>query len=238
VSPWQTAGLTFGAVLAVQSAPALTAIAPLRRSLLPRLAGQGDPTRIALTFDDGPDPTSTPAFLAVLARHQVQATFFLLGTQIQGSPGLVRELVEAGHEVGVHGFEHRCLLTRTPAGTYRDLADARNLIADLAGEHPRWYRPPYGVLTTTGLRAARRLRLQPVLWTTWGRDWERGATPDSVAATVRRRLRPGGTVLLHDSDCTSAPGSWTRTLAALPVLIEEIQAQGLTPGPLGAHGIH
>jgi peptidoglycan/xylan/chitin deacetylase (PgdA/CDA1 family) len=105
----------------------------------------------------------------------------------------------------------------------------------VTGQRPRWYRPPYGVLTTAALYACRRLDLTPVLWTAWGRDWEASATPESIRGTVIGKLRGGGTVLLHDSDCTSAPDSWRRTLGALPALLDDIRAYGLTVGPLAAH---
>jgi peptidoglycan/xylan/chitin deacetylase (PgdA/CDA1 family) len=195
----------------------------------------GNPGHIALTFDDGPDPDSTPAFLEVLAAHQVKATFFLLGRMLHAAPDLGRALVEAGHEVAVHGWEHRCLLLRGPRATQGDLTRARDLIAAATGEMPRWYRPPYGVLSSTALHAARGLGLTPVLWTNWGRDWEHRATPGSVLSTLTRDLAGGGTVLLHDSDCTSAPGSWRTTLGALPALLDEVHARGLTVGPLRDH---
>lgn len=220
---------------AVHVAPALSAITPLRRRLLPRLAGIGDPGHVALTFDDGPDLRSTPAFLDVLAAHQVRATFFLLGRMLADAPGLAGEMVAAGHELAVHGWDHRCLVARGPTSTYRDLARTRDLITTLTGRPPRWYRPPYGVLTTPALAAASRLQLTPVLWTSWGRDWESGATAESVLATVQRTLGGGGTVLLHDSDCTSTPGSWRATLGAVPSLIAGLRERGLAVGPLAEH---
>ncbi len=236
----RSSGLLAGAaalVTAVHAAPALTTIAPLRRRLLPALSGVGRPDHVALTFDDGPDPRSTPAFLQVLRAHQVPATFFLLGSMVARAPGLTRELVDAGHEVAVHGWQHRCLLGRTPAGTYDDLARSRDLIARITGQEPRWYRPPYGVLTAGAVHAARRLGLTPVLWTAWGRDWRARATADSVLATVRRTLGGGGTVLLHDSDCTAAPGAWRSALGALPRLITGVRDQGCQLGPLAEHGL-
>jgi peptidoglycan/xylan/chitin deacetylase (PgdA/CDA1 family) len=106
-------GLT-GVALAAHAAPALTSIGPLRRRLLPRLAGVGVPGHVALTFDDGPDPASTPAFLQVLDEHQVKATFFLLGQMLWAAPALGRDLVQAGHEIAVHGWAHRPMLLRCP----------------------------------------------------------------------------------------------------------------------------
>lgn len=227
--------VTAGVLAAVHAAPAITSLGPLRRRLFPGLTGVGDPGHVALTFDDGPDPRSTPAFLNVLEEHEVTATFFLLGRMLTAAPELGGRLVDAGHEVAVHGWGHRCMLLRGPADTYDDLARAMDAIVRATGTVPRWYRPPYGVLSSSTLWAARRLGLTPVLWTSWGRDWTHRATPQSVLATVTRDLEGGGTVLLHDSDCTSAPDPWRRTLGALPPLLEEIRERGLSVGPLRDH---
>ncbi|MFD0822168.1 polysaccharide deacetylase family protein, partial [Micromonospora zhanjiangensis] len=209
----------------------------VRRRLLPTLCGVGAPGHVALTFDDGPDPRSTPAFLAALERHGVTATFFLLGRMLTDAPGLAREMVAAGHEIGLHGWSHRCLLARGPRATRDDLTRGYDLIGEVLGAPPRWYRPPYGVLTGSALWAANRLGMRTVLWTTWGADWRSGATPGSVLRTVRRDLAGGGTVLLHDSDCTSAPGSWRATLGALPALLDHARAGDLDVGPLREHRI-
>jgi peptidoglycan/xylan/chitin deacetylase (PgdA/CDA1 family) len=222
---------------AVHAAPAVTAVTPLRRRLLPGLSGIGTTDHVALTFDDGPDPRSTPRFLELLDRHRIKATFFLLGYMLNSARGLGREIADAGHDIALHGYFHRCLLVRAPVATYDDLARGRDLVAEATGRQPRWFRPPYGVLTTSTLTACRRLDLTPMLWTSWGRDWEAKATPQSVFDTVNGTLAGGGTVLLHDSDCTSAPGSWRRTIAALPRLIDEVDRRGLRLGPLSAHGV-
>nr|WP_211177301.1 polysaccharide deacetylase family protein [Pseudonocardia acidicola] len=221
----------------LHAAPALTAIGPLRRLTAPALAGAGRPGHLALTFDDGPDPASTPAFLRLLAEYDVRATFFVLGTMLERAPGLGRELAAAGHEVAVHGWDHRCLLLRGPRRTAEHLVRARDLVGEVTGQRPRWYRPPYGVFAAGAARAARRAGLVPVLWTAWGRDWSARASASSIVAAVGRRPASGGTVLLHDSDCTSTPGSWRRTLAALPRLLDGWRAEGLQVGPLAEHGL-
>ncbi|GAB2737203.1 polysaccharide deacetylase family protein [Kitasatospora kifunensis] len=229
--------LTAGALAVGHSLPALTSLGPLRPLLAPRLSGPGDPGHVALTFDDGPDPASTPLFLAELAKTGTKATFFLLGRMLQRTPELGRELVDAGHEVAVHGWEHRPLLIRSPRATRDDVARARDLVASITGQQPRWYRPPYGVLSASALYAAKENGLTPVLWTHWGQDWTASATPESVLRTLTRAPLAGGTVLLHDSDCTSAPQSWRATLGALPRLLELCAARGLEVGPLRDHGI-
>lgn len=228
------AGLTVAAI-AGHAGPAVLAVPAVRRRLAPGLSGIGRPDHVALTFDDGPDRASTPAFLRLLAQADVHATFFLLGSMLDRDHGLGREIVAAGHEVAVHGWAHHNLLWRSPGTVYRDIARARDLVADVTGTEPRWYRPPYGGLTAGALVACRRLGLRPRLWTAWGRDWEPSASPASIHRTVTRTLVGGGTVLLHDSDCTSAPRSWRATLAALPRLLEWAYGRGLTLGPLREH---
>ena len=190
-----------------------------------------------MTFDDGPDPESTPAFLEQLDRLGWRATFFLLGSMVRRAPSLAAELAAKGHEIGVHGDRHRSHLRLTPATIRDDVARARDVIGDATGLEPRWFRPPYGTLSGGSLTAARQLGLQTVLWTTWGRDWRPEATATTVADDVTEGLSPGGTVLLHDSDCTSARGSWRSALGALPLLDSLFTRRGLTVGPLADHGI-
>jgi peptidoglycan-N-acetylglucosamine deacetylase len=232
----RAAARSLTAVAAGNALPLLGTVTPLRARLLPGLAGVGAADHVALTFDDGPDPASTPQFLAGLEAMGLHATFFLLGSMLARDRGLGRALVEAGHEVGVHGWHHRNVLTRSPRAVHDDVARATDLIGEVTGRPPTLYRPPYGVLSTAGLVAARRSGLRTVLWTAWARDWEAGATAERALKTVNRTLRGGGTVLLHDSDCTSAPGSWKVTLDLLPVLVTQCRARGLTVGPLRDHG--
>jgi peptidoglycan/xylan/chitin deacetylase (PgdA/CDA1 family) len=192
---------------------------------------------VALTFDDGPDPESTPSFLEALDRLGWRATFFMLGTRARQSPALVAEIAAAGHEVAAHGDEHRNMLRRTPRGAANDIRRCRDSLAEITGIEPTWFRPPFGILSYGALRGARRAGLDTVLWTTWGRDWRKEATPDTVLADVLRRYVGGGTVLLHDSDSESYPGSWHSALGALPMLGDELASRGLTVGPLRDHGI-
>jgi peptidoglycan/xylan/chitin deacetylase (PgdA/CDA1 family) len=222
---------------AAQVLPAVTSVGYLRRTAMPRLSGIGLRDHVALTFDDGPDPQYTPALITLLDELKVTATFFLLGRMLAANPQLGKDLVAAGHEVGLHGWDHRVLMGRSPWSTHRDMARGRNLIEDVTGQPVRWWRPPYGVLTSSSLASASRLGLTPVLWTAWGKDWTADATAASVRAIVTRDLRPGGTILLHDSDCTSAAGSSRATLAALPELIAEVRARRMHIGPLREHGV-
>ena len=228
------------AVVAGHAGPALSAVAGngMRRALLPRLAGAGRADHVALTFDDGPDRASTPAFLAALDDVGWRATFFMLGRMVDADPGLAREVADAGHEIALHGYEHVSHLRRAPGRVDDDLRRGFDAVAGATGRRPVWFRPPYGHVSTGTALAARRLGLRTVLWSAWGRDWTARATPATVARTVGRGLRPGATVLLHDSDCTSAPGAWRSALGALPRLAELVAARGgLAVGPLADHAV-
>ncbi len=223
---------------AAQAVPALAALPGPRRLLFPRLAGIGRPDHVALTFDDGPDPRSTPRFLEQLASRGVRATFFLVGEQVVRHPQLAREIAAAGHELAVHGLRHRLLLRYPPGRVYADLARSYDLVGEAAGRPPRWFRPPYGVLSTGAVAACRRLGMRSVLWTAWGRDWTATATGRSVSALIARDLHGGGTVLLHDTASdTAAPGSWRSTLDALPRLLDHCRNHGWSVGPLHEHGL-
>lgn len=218
--------------LAAHAAPAAAFLPGPRRVLLPRLAGTAS-GRVALTFDDGPARGSTPEFLRVLAEHDVRATFFLLGAEARKAPDVVRAIAAAGHEIGVHGWDHRCLLRRSPRATHDDLRTTRDLLHRLTGVRPRWFRPPYGVFSTASLLSARRLGMTPILWSAWGFDWTEGCTPESIRRRVAAGLGHGGTILLHDSDVTTGNGAWRATLGALPAVIGDCRRRGLEFARLG-----
>jgi len=229
-------GVAVAAVGLVHAAPSVTALAVVRR-LTPHLAGRGRADHVALTFDDGPDSASTPYFLDLLDELGVRATFFVLGQQVAAHPRLTRRLVADGHEVALHGWHHRNSLFVPPRALRASLVRGVEEVSGATGVRPLRYRPPYGIATAATFWAAAGLGLTPVLWDAWGRDWTAGASAVSVLQTVRRDVRGGSTVLLHDSDCTCAPGSWQATLGALQPLVEGLRADGLAVGPLREHDL-
>ena len=215
--------------------PGVVAWRSARCRLLPGLSGVGRPGHVALTFDDGPDPLSTPLVLDALDALGWQATFFCLGTEARRAPEVLTELVARGHEIGVHGDTHRSHLKRPVRSVVRDVTAARASLEELTGQPVEWFRPPYGGVSLSSLAAARRNRLRMVLWTTWGLDWRSDATGTTVAGHVARTFVPGATVLLHDSDVTSTPESWKATIDALPLLADYWRGRGLAVGPLRDH---
>jgi peptidoglycan/xylan/chitin deacetylase (PgdA/CDA1 family) len=140
-----------------------------------------------------------------------------------------------GHEIGVHGWDHRPATLHRPHSLLDGIVRTRDLVGDATGTPVTWYRPPYGLVTATSWWAAHRAGLSTVLWSAWGRDWERRATPASVTSLVRVQLEPGGTVLLHDSDRTSTPGSWRTTRIATERLVKLWRRDGIEVGTLGSH---
>lgn len=213
----------------------MAAIGPLRRALLPGLCGVSGRPHVALTFDDGPDPASTPKFLDALAAAELRATFFLLGTQLAAAPELAQRIVQDGHEVAVHSWTHRPHLLHPPHAIVSELRRTRDLVLEVTGQRPRFWRPPNGIPTGLGLIAGWRLGMRAVLWTGDGRDWQAIATGASITARLAPHLRPGGVVLLHDSDVTSAPDSWRAALDALPLIADVCRSRELSLGPLAEH---
>jgi peptidoglycan/xylan/chitin deacetylase (PgdA/CDA1 family) len=237
----RTAGAVAGLAMGSYLLPALAGSRPvlfprspepiwpgLRRSL-----GVEDRTAsgygYALTFDDGPHAQGTPAVLEILAVAGVRATFFLVGEQLRRNPTLGREIVAAGHGIGLHCDRHRNLLRLAPRQVRADIARAQATIEDATARSPSLYRPPYGVLNATALRVARRHGWRTLLWSQWGRDWEARATPESIAARVTAAAGEGAVLLLHDADDYSAPDSWRRTVAALPRVLDTLALRGLQP---------
>ncbi|MBA3807147.1 MAG: polysaccharide deacetylase family protein [Solirubrobacterales bacterium] len=181
----------------------------------------------ALTFDDGPHAEGTPAVLEILARERVRATFFLVGEQVRRNPGLAREIVAAGHEIALHCDRHRNLLRLTPSQTRQDILRAADTITSTTGAALDLYRPPYGVLNAAALHLARSQGWRTLLWSHWGRDWEQRASAESIAAGVTDGVGAGAVLLLHDADDYSAAGSWRRTVAALPRVLDTLAQRGL-----------
>ncbi|MDA8080583.1 MAG: polysaccharide deacetylase family protein [Actinomycetota bacterium] len=219
--------LVAGIALTGHAVPALTTIPPIRRKLFPKLSGMSESGAIALTFDDGPDAKSTPLFLDLLDKHGWKATFFMLGRMAEKDPPLAREVLARGHEIALHGYKHNNLLWKSPKATNEDIRRSFGTISEIVGTHPRYFRPPYGVFNAQALLTANDLHLTPMLWTAWGRDWRAKATPQTVFNDLAKGIRPGSTLLLHDSDCTSAKDSYYAALGAMELLAERTRARRL-----------
>ncbi len=211
-----------------EAAPGLAGIGPVFDPSMADIRSVTAPAKeVALTFDDGPDPTWTPRILAVLARHQVPATFFVVGGKVSAHPGLVRAELRAGHEVGSHTFTHADLGAVSGVRADAELSLTQVALAGAAGINTSLLRLPYssvpGDLTTGEFRAARaaaRFGYLIVATTQDGEDWRRPGV-DRIVANATPPPGQGGVVLLHD-----AGGNRAQTVAAVDRLISTLQGQG------------
>jgi peptidoglycan-N-acetylglucosamine deacetylase len=183
---------------------------------------------VALTFDDGPHPEGTPAVLDVLARAGATATFFVIGEQVRRRPELVARAAAAGHAIALHGDRHRLQLRLSAAAVAEDVARGVAAIEDATGVTPAWHRPPFGIYSPPGLRAARAAGLAPLLWSRWGKDWRKLTTPDRIAARAMRGVIAGDVILLHDADFYSARNSHRRTVEAVDLITAELRRRKLS----------
>jgi peptidoglycan/xylan/chitin deacetylase (PgdA/CDA1 family) len=186
---------------------------------------------VALTFDDGPHPRWTPQVLEMLAKRGASATFFCVGRKVDENPEVVRAILEQGHAVGLHSYGHdRLFALRNERRVREDLERGIAVLERVTGQRPVLFRPPIGHTNPTVARVVHALGLMVVGWTVGGRDGVGSARPDDVVARVRRELRDGVIVLLHD-----APERGDREPAvvrALPVILDAITAAGLEVVPL------
>ncbi len=163
---------------------------------------------LALTFDDGPHPEDTPRILDALAEHGARATFFVLAAEARRHRDIVRRIVAEGHEVALHGEDHRSLLTMSTRLALSSIRDARHAVEDLSGTPVTLFRPPYGEFTFAQAIGIRGMGLDIVIWSADALDWlhdEESAIADRALATVF----PGSILLLHDNRAdpeTLAPG--------------------------------
>ena len=167
----------------------------------PRALFYGDVSRreIALTFDDGPHPRDTPQVLDVLAKYQVQATFFLVGQSAERYPHLVKEIHQNGHQLAVHCYHHLPFLMKIPSVLRNELDHTRRIIADTCGLPPetiRTVRPPYGFFTAKTLSMLSDWGYRLVIWNSIPPHWVQ-----PMQWTIKQILDevgPGSVIVLHD----------------------------------------
>lgn len=176
---------------------------------------------IALTFDDGPSPETTPLILETLRQFGVHATFFVLGEAVDRSPDLLRQIIAGGHAVGIHAYRHRPFVLLSPGEIGAEIRRTQTAIGRACpGFVPSfWVRPPHGFKSFATLYAVRRAGCRFAAWSLDSRDYSE-SDPSRVAQNVLSRLRPGAVVLLHDG-----PGN-AATVSALPVILCALKDAG------------
>ncbi|MGB0065047.1 MAG: polysaccharide deacetylase family protein [Terracidiphilus sp.] len=221
-------GTVAGAGLAA-GAFAYASLSPGSRIFGTALTAPTRPGELALTFDDGPNATWTPRLLDALAKHDVRATFFLLGGRADSQPELVRQMAAAGHTIGNHSWSHPNL-ARTPAARVREeLKQTNDALEQILGKPVRFFRPPYGGRRPAVFRIARELNLTPVLWNAMASDWIEPSA-GQIAANLTRKideLARGGhaaNILLHDGGHRDPAANRAPSVMAAEMLLDRYAA--------------
>jgi peptidoglycan/xylan/chitin deacetylase (PgdA/CDA1 family) len=187
---------------------------------------------VALTFDDGPDNVTTPAVLDLLAKHHVSATFFLMADRAESCPAIVRRMVDEGHEIGLHGVDHRPPGSISAGELPGWMEEGRRRLESVAARSVWLFRPPSGSQTLRSYIAARRAGLKVVVWSAHAADWEEG-TPQEVARRGLAGVTPGGILLLHDAfepdPRRPTPGPVLDRGAVVELLLAGLEARGYRP---------
>jgi peptidoglycan/xylan/chitin deacetylase (PgdA/CDA1 family) len=180
--------------------------------------------RLALTYDDGPNDPHTMRLLETLARHDVHATFFLIGRYVRQRPDLAREIIRAGHIVGNHTFTHPLLTFKSDGETRKELASCRAALEDAIGQPSNLFRPPFGGRRPGTLRIAHEFGLEPVMWNVTGYDWN--APPAAVIEKkVESQIRGGDVILLHDGGHKQMGADRSQTVLATDHLIARYKSE-------------
>jgi peptidoglycan-N-acetylglucosamine deacetylase len=225
-----------GGVCAAGGLFAWGALAPGSQLFGRTLRRLDDASSMAITFDDGPNPAVTPEVLAILARQNATATFFLIGQRVRAFPGLAREIAERGHALGNHTQTHPSLTFLSTGRIAEELQRCDDAIASATGKTVRWMRPPFGYRSPLLDSIVRRRGGAGVaMWSVAAKDWRTDA-PEPVIQRLRR-ARGGDIVLLHDGDHRVLEGKRGHVLAALEYWLPRwrdagIQFVNLDAGPL------
>ncbi|XXM72403.1 polysaccharide deacetylase family protein [Lysinibacillus sphaericus] len=172
---------------------------------------------VALTFDDGPDSTVTPRILNILKDHDVKATFFMLGSQVEKFPSLAKKVSEAGHEIGNHTDLHKDLTKLGSRQLLQEVLNSRQKIQEATGQTPSILRPPYGAVNQQVVEAAKENGSSIVLWSVDSLDWKNKNAAE-INRVVQEEISPGSIILLHDVHPTTAD--------SLPGLLTKLEAEG------------
>lgn len=192
--------------------------------------------KIALTFDDGPDPLVTPRVLDLLESHAAPATFFFIGNRVEEHPEIVAETVRRGHRVENHTYRHaNSFAFNGPSALEREIDLAQDLLARVCGRRPAWFRAPAGMRNPWLDWVLTRCRLSLVSWTRRGFDAV-DRRPERVAGRLLKDLAAGDVLLLHDGSAAVDRRGRPVVLEVLPRLLDAIAEQSLVPSFLPSTG--
>jgi peptidoglycan/xylan/chitin deacetylase (PgdA/CDA1 family) len=213
-------------VAAAASAAGYQSMAPTGRWYGRTFTGlESGSKQIGLTYDDGPNDPHTLNLLEVLARHEVHATFFMIGRYVRQRPDIVLDVSRAGHVIGNHTLTHPLLIFESAARTRAEMVDCRAALTDAVGEHSNLFRPPFGGRRSATLRTARELGLETIMWNVTGNDWN-ARSAAQVEKKVTGQMHGGDVILLHDGGHRAMGADRGPTVIATDNLIRRYKDQG------------
>ena len=204
---------------------------PSSNRMLTRAPSTGLTHIVYLTFDDGPNPTWTPEILSLLEESGAHASFFVIGENAVARPALLQREARDGDTIGDHTWSHPNLTDLSASAVFAELARDKNLITVLTGTAPSLWRPPYEAFNPSVMVIASRLGMKMQLWSATTGDWQLPGT-EVIVSRVMAALHNGMVVLFHDGG-----GNRSETVAAVAILIPELQAVGYRLAALPAQGI-
>jgi peptidoglycan/xylan/chitin deacetylase (PgdA/CDA1 family) len=236
VNPWLI-GAPAATAAVIAGAVAYGAVYPRAQLFGPTICRTDSPRKLAITFDDGPNPAITPRLLDVLDRYKAPATFFLIGRYIRECPELVSEISVRGHAIGNHTESHPNLFWKQPAEIRVELRLTYSALKNILAAPPKWFRPPFGLRNPWLAAEARELNMRVVMWTLLPGDWKAPSSQwliqrmQPIAARAQRALKRGaGTgeiICLHDGSHREQNADRTHTLTALEYWLPRWRDLGL-----------
>jgi peptidoglycan/xylan/chitin deacetylase (PgdA/CDA1 family) len=233
--PWVVVGVLVSVGMLAHTAPFRFLLDWLQPSRSVWRMPPRHPATVYLTFDDGPNPTATPALLDLLAREDVRATFFVIDKHVTDSTApIVRRIVSEGHALALHSHTRR-LMFMSPSGLAGMLARASTRLEAITGQPPcAAFRPHAGWRSWTMLRGLgrRNLRLVGWGWRLWDFDWYRTPDPHRVAERLADRASNGSIMVLHDGHHENPAADRRHTVQTIALLIPRLRARGFEFGTI------